>query len=103
MPHNLRQSMEWDGLCHPIAETVTQIMRTDIRERGLARIFFDDVAQGTFRESMFRLARWEKEDCIRKETWKILLQHFASRPIQRHLTVFIAFANDFEEAAPLAQ
>src|SRR5260221_5554837 len=38
-----------------------------------------------------------------REGEKILLQHFASRRVQRHLAIFVALPNDFEQAAPLAQ
>ena len=48
MSHDLRQAVQRDGLSHPIAKAVPQIVGTDIREPGGCRIFFDDIAQGTF-------------------------------------------------------
>ena len=44
----MRQPMEWDRLCHPIAKAVTQNVWTDIDEFGDLDIFFDDIAQSTF-------------------------------------------------------
>src|SRR5450755_4931477 len=52
---------------------------------------------------MFRLARWEKEDSVRREAWKVLLQHVASRRVERHFAIFVALPDDFEQAAPFAQ
>src|SRR6266568_1419513 len=48
MPHDLCQSMERNGLCHPIAEPVAQIMRTHSGKVCDARIFFHDISQGAF-------------------------------------------------------
>ncbi len=48
MPHDLCQSVQRNGFRHPIAEAMTEFMRTYIDQFGSQSIFFDNMGSQHF-------------------------------------------------------
>src|SRR5207302_6946508 len=57
MPHQLSNSMQWDGCCHAIAKPMTQIMGMDIRKLCLSGVLLDQISHSSFSQSSLCLCR----------------------------------------------
>src|SRR5947207_4861629 len=110
MSHQLSNSMQWTGCCHPIAKAVTQIMRMDVTQLCLSGIFLDQIPHCPLSQSSLCLCRtkqWDRSmrlgDLQDRISSQILSEHGPYCRIERNVPIAVALSTDGDRPAALAQ